>query len=139
MRAKQVYLSETAEMRPIHEKTLLIATLFGLPMTAINMPGERYNPPPPEPVTPAPVTVGPGSELGLATYDLTVTPDLVRVEKPLQNIVTDNTTNTVYYRVNGSDRLVINPGEPILPLDLRKLQANGHGWCAASASAAAAM
>ncbi len=122
VRAKQVYLSETVEMRPIHEKTLLIAALFGLPMTTIDMPGARYNPPPPEQVTPAPVTVGPGSELGLATYDLTVAPDLERVEKPLQNIVTDEPTDTVYYRVTGSDRLVINPGEPILPLDLRKFQ-----------------
>ncbi len=124
VRAKQVYLSETAEMRPIHEKTLLTATLFGLPMTTVDMPGERYNPASGVTlVSLTPVATNPGAMLGLKTYDLTVTPNLVRVDKPLQNIVDNSLTNTVYYQVANSDRLVINPGEPVLPLDLHKLRA----------------
>jgi len=42
--AKQDYLLTTPVMRGIHEKTLLEATIFGLPMLSVNMPGERLTP-----------------------------------------------------------------------------------------------
>ena len=41
MHAKQVYLADTAVLRPIHQKALLEATLFGLPMLSVNMAGQR--------------------------------------------------------------------------------------------------
>jgi hypothetical protein len=39
--AKQAYLANTPQLRGIHEKSLLEATLFGLPMLSIDMPGPR--------------------------------------------------------------------------------------------------
>ncbi|MCO5189789.1 MAG: PKD domain-containing protein, partial [Anaerolineae bacterium] len=125
VRAKQVYLSETAEMRPIHEKTLLISTLFGLPMTTIDMPGDRYNPVDDTIlVAPIPVTINPGTQLNLETFDLTVTPTISRQVETLENVVDETLVETVYYYPSDEpDSLVINPGELILPLDLLRLQA----------------
>ena len=40
-RAKQQYLASTPELRPLHYKSVLISTVFGLPMLSIDMPGER--------------------------------------------------------------------------------------------------
>ena len=43
--AKQTYLENTPRMRGIHEKSLLQATLFGLPMLKVDLPTGRINPP----------------------------------------------------------------------------------------------
>jgi hypothetical protein len=42
--AKIKYLEETPLMRGIHEKTLVQVALYGLPMTKIDMPGDRLEP-----------------------------------------------------------------------------------------------
>jgi hypothetical protein len=127
VRAKQIYLAETVEMRPIHEKALAISTLFGLPMLTIDMPGARYNPAPDPAIVGAttPFATNPGQTLGLSYADVTLSPALEQVVKPLTNLVDNTTTNTVYYRVAGSDRLVINPGEPVRPLALYNVNAAG--------------
>ena len=52
MRAKQIYLASTPDIRGLHEKALLESTLFGLPMLSVNMPGTRDT------------TSGPGSIIG---------------------------------------------------------------------------
>lgn len=44
VRAKQHYLASTADLRGIHEKSLLQATLFGLPMLSLDFPGNRLPP-----------------------------------------------------------------------------------------------
>src|SRR5262249_30001909 len=41
VKAKLDYLAATPDIRGIHEKALLEATLFGLPMLGVNMPGAR--------------------------------------------------------------------------------------------------
>ena len=41
VKAKVDYLVATPDIRGIHEKALLEATLFGLPMLGVNMPGVR--------------------------------------------------------------------------------------------------
>ena len=43
--AKQKYLEETATLGGIHQKALLEATIYGLPMAAVNMPGTRTGTP----------------------------------------------------------------------------------------------
>ena len=66
VRAKQVYLAETPELRPIHEKALLEATIFGLPMLSVDMPqGRGSSAGLPTNITPAPVATNPGVALNL--------------------------------------------------------------------------
>ena len=78
VQAKLDYLATTPDIRGIHEKALLEATLFGLPMLGVNMPAGRglragatearsrpsRSPP------------GPAATLGLRTFDLAVAPSL---------------------------------------------------------------
>ncbi len=116
--AKQVYLMETPELRPIHEKSLLESTLFGLPMLKIDMPTGRGNPT----VEPSivegttPFASNPGQTLGLTYADVSVTPDLTLVNQEL-DIVGDVDGTVVASYLTGSDGVVVNPAEPILPLE----------------------
>ncbi|MEZ4714850.1 MAG: Ig-like domain-containing protein [Caldilineaceae bacterium] len=59
VRAKQRYLETTPALRGIHEKSLLEATLFGLPMVKVDLPGARITPRRPATAT-TPVTDNPG-------------------------------------------------------------------------------
>ena len=70
--AKQQYLAETATLGGIHQKALLEATLYGLPMSAVNLPAGRI-PAPSDASSIAPVGFGsdPGLTLGLSAADLT--------------------------------------------------------------------
>ncbi len=43
IRAKQQYLIDTPKLSGIHQKAVLEATLFGLPMASVNMPGARLD------------------------------------------------------------------------------------------------
>jgi hypothetical protein len=73
--AKRTYISTTADIRGIHEKAVLEATLFGLPMFGVNMPAGRGAAPGGGngPIDPAPVIDGTDrDDLGLATHDLSV-------------------------------------------------------------------
>jgi hypothetical protein len=49
VQAKKIYLVETPSMSGIHQKALLEATIFGLPMKRVNMPGDLLDPPTPDP------------------------------------------------------------------------------------------
>ncbi len=42
VKAKQAYLAATPDMRGIHQKAFLEATLFGLPMLGVNMPNRGF-------------------------------------------------------------------------------------------------
>ena len=73
--AKLSYLSTTPDIRGIHEKALLEATLFGLPMWGVDMQGARTGTSSPASgITPTPVASGPAASLGLATASLDITP-----------------------------------------------------------------
>ncbi|MCP5009815.1 MAG: hypothetical protein GY942_07555, partial [Aestuariibacter sp.] len=117
VRAKQTYLADTAQMRPIHEKVLLQSTLFGLPMLSIDLPAGRG----PQPTEPSIVTTitntatAPGLTLGLVYTDVTVAPPITPTVKILENTVDETAVSTLYYV--GEDGQVVNPAEPILPLD----------------------
>ncbi len=80
--AKQQYLADTPDLRGLHRKSVLISTVFGLPMLRIDMPGERIVPPPDTtPIVPTLVSTGPGTQLGLQQSDLHL--DFLGADGPL--------------------------------------------------------
>jgi len=125
--AKQVYLAETLVMRGLHEKALLEATLFGLPMLKVNMTGARL----PAGVgassgiSPIPVpTTTPGGQLGLNAADLLVTPTLTSHTVPLSDTVNPSEIVMATY-FSGSNGVVANNAEPVLPLEVRNVTVPG--------------
>jgi hypothetical protein len=117
--AKQTYLMETQELRPLHEKSLLQATLFGLPMLKIDMPAGRGNPSGDPSVvgSTTPFTSNPGQTLGLTYADLTIEPDLTLVDQQLDIVGTSVPSSVTASYLSGSDGVVVNPAEPVLPLE----------------------
>ena len=117
--AKQTYLAETQELRPLHEKSLLIATLFGLPMLKIDMPAGRGNPSEDTSVVGSTIsfTSNPGQALGLTYADVTIAPDLTQVAQPLDIVGADEPTSVTATYLTGSDGVIVNPAEPVLPLE----------------------
>ena len=124
VKAKIDYLAATPDIRGIHEKALLEATLFGLPMLGVNMPGARI------PVaglgtgiTPQLVGTAPGSTLGLKTADLSIAQTLTPVDVPLTIVGPSGGAIgaiTASY-LPGPDGVVSNPIEPTLPLVVRNV------------------
>jgi CSLREA domain-containing protein len=132
VKAKQEYLKDTPDMRGIHQKALLEATIYGLPMKKVNMPGDRINfADVVSTVTSGEggnlnlVTSNPGAVLGLQTYPLNLSydsNDLVEIPNPLQDFATgewyDGVSKPLITYMTGPDGKVVNPGEPVLPLDV---------------------
>jgi CSLREA domain-containing protein len=119
--AKQTYLMETPELRPLHEKSLIEATLFGLPMLKIDMPAGRgaTSAAPEAPIVSdtTPFTSNPGQTLGLTFADVTLEPELTLVNKTLDIVGGDEGENVTASYLNGSDGVIANTAEPILPLE----------------------
>jgi hypothetical protein len=116
VRAKQDYLAVTPDIRGLHQKALIEATLFGLPMLAVNMPAGRGEPITSTAgvITPVAVSSGPAATLGLKTYDLSVPTATQTKTLGLTNI-TSGTTVTASW-LSGPDGVITNPAEPALPL-----------------------
>ena len=119
MNAKRTYLASTPDIRGIHEKALLEATLFGLPMFGVNMPAGRGGNPggsSPPTITPTAAT-GPASTLGLATHDLSVATPFTE-PPPLELDVIDSSgiSGTIEASwLEGPDGVVTNAAEPAIP------------------------
>jgi CSLREA domain-containing protein len=116
--AKQTYLAETPQMRGIHEKALIEATIFGLPQLSVNMPGSRL-PAANDPSVVSGVTAvasNPGSTLGLATADLSLAPAFSGQMVEMDNVQDASAVTGLY--LSGADGVVTNPAEPALPLDI---------------------
>ena len=124
--AKQQYLIDTPSLSGIHQKALLEATLFGLPMAGVNMPGARLdlstgsgslvsgN------LSPAdnPAVAGDAGEIfGLLFYDLIRNYNLNEITKTFTSVDDENVTVDVSYLENGPGGIVSNAAEPTLPLD----------------------
>ena len=119
VQAKKRYLA-TTQLNGMHEKVVLIATLYGLPMMGVTL--TSINPTvetPPNSLSP--VTSGPGQSLGLASSDYTLQPTLTNHSRNLTN-QSNGTTLAAKY-LTGKDGVVTNPLEPILPLELRNVSA----------------
>jgi len=116
--AKQLYLVETPQMRGIHQKALIEATLFGFPMLSINMPGSRLTPDNDTSVVSSttPFANNPGQMLGLTYADITVTPLFNQHTVILNSVTNPNETAAAFY-LSGSDGVVTNPAELVLPLE----------------------
>jgi hypothetical protein len=113
--AKRRYLADTPIMRGIHEKTLLVLTLYGLPMVKFDLPGTRLAPPAPvsDVAAVAAVTGGPGAAHGLGRAEFSFNPLLTRVDKTLHVVGGTGTVVASYF--TGSDGVVSIPGEPVRP------------------------
>jgi hypothetical protein len=124
VRAKLAYLASTPDIRGIHEKALLEATLFGLPMFGVNMPaGRGATPGSGAAITPTPAAGGtPAGDLGLATAPLslaypdgTLQPRTLDLKNPPYDAVPGTFTTARW--LEGPDGVITNPAEPALPLD----------------------
>ena len=124
--AKQTYLAETAELRPLHEKSLLISTIFGLPMLSIDMPTGRTTPTGDSSIVSSTnaYATNPGNLLGLEYTDVSITSSLTENTVPLDVLGEEDTTIDVTY-LSGSNGVVVNPAEPMLPLELRNVNVDG--------------
>lgn len=125
IRAKQKYLATTPQLRGIHQKAFLESAMFGLPMLSLNMPGARLPADADVSIVTSvqPVTANPGLTLGLAVADIAVDPTLTPHLSVLTN-PDDGSVVTATY-LSGSDGIVNNPAEPILPLEVRNVTVNG--------------
>ncbi len=114
--AKQAYLAATPQLRGIHEKALLEATLFGLPMLAVNMPGQRLAPPSDPSIVNSTTlfTSDPGAFLGLEYTDISLQPPLNQHTVQLTDVAGGPVVSATYF--SSTDGVVANPNEPVLPL-----------------------
>jgi uncharacterized delta-60 repeat protein len=114
--AKLAYLATTPDIRGLHEKALLQATLFGLPMLGVNMPaGRGAIPGTAAAISPDPVSgPSPAATLGLHMKDIGVAPNLVPHAQALRNLETG--TEIMANWLSGPDGVVSKAGEPALPL-----------------------
>ena len=139
VKAKLQYLATTPDIRGIHQKALLEATLFGLPMLGVNMPSGRttINPIAPA-VTPNPVAAGTGGvPLGLMMKDVAVPPTLTPHDVTLNTVQKSATT---YAATTCRDRMASRPirSSPCCRCtQSMSRQIHPVSCCAGSASAAA--
>jgi CSLREA domain-containing protein len=119
--AKQQYLADTPLLRPIHEKAYLEATLFGLPMLSVNLPGRTPPPGGSSSIVAGTTSFGanPGATLGLRYADVNLVPALTRHTDLLNVVSSTQTVPATYF--SGSSGVTVNPVEPILPLEVRNV------------------
>ena len=123
--AKQAYLATTPEMRGIHEKSLLEATLFGLPMLSVDMPGNRLMATGTSSIVPGTTTFGtdPGAELGLTYADVSLPLALTAHTVIMSDVATLAPVTATYF--SGPDGVMSNPAEPALPLSVNDVTVPG--------------
>jgi hypothetical protein len=134
-KAKQRYLAQTPDIRGLHRKSVLISTLFGLPMLRVDMPGSRLV----DDATASAVTAltpyiaDPGLKLGLQFADVTFDFSAARpeadgllqpVQVALENVEDGGTLVATYLK--GPDGVVTNPAEPALPLAVKNVTFNNY-------------
>jgi hypothetical protein len=114
--AKLAYLQGTPNLQGIDVKSLLEATLYGLPMLSVNLPAGRINPPANTSIvsSTSPFGGNPGDALGLSYKDLTLTPTLATNTVPLVDQNNNPAGNATY--LSGPDGVDSNPAAPTLPL-----------------------
>ena len=115
--AKQDYLASVGNLTGIDQKALIESTLYGLPMTGVNLPAGRIpNPVDGAGIAPTPVlATSPGGVLGLKTAPLTLAPTLTT--PPTKPVVdtNGNPTGASFSWLIGRDGVQSQPGVPALP------------------------
>jgi pentapeptide MXKDX repeat protein len=125
--AKKAYLKQTPHLGSLDEKALLEATIFGLPMLKVDL-NRGYVPPTWTQTQPEihGFEDDPGYSLGLEYGDITVTSPLIEHWKTLANVDPDSPVTEVDASyLEGSNGFDVNPGEPILPLEVRDVTREG--------------
>ncbi len=118
--SKLQYLGTTQSISGLHEKAVLEAVLFGLPMFKVNMTGLRADTSAgsgPESLTFNPADV----EGGLTWSNLAATTATTPRSKSLSLIGGGTVPASWYSGING---VSLNPGDPVLPLDIRNVTAS---------------
>jgi len=136
VKAKLAYLAATPDIRGIHEKALLEATLFGLPMLGVDMPGRDPAPAGSTTVAlsfqPATTTNAQFNSLGLVKAEFTITPQLTQRTQELTNVESDlngfTTNPLVATWYTGRNGVVTNPAEPALPVESYNFNSPGPGY-----------
>ncbi len=134
--AKNTFLAQTAQLRGIHEKSMLITTLFGLPMLSVDLlHGRGALPTDAKIITTSldsysdgdpDVTSSAADFLGLESKDITVSPNLTRVDPALVNSeAPPNSPPVITTYFSGTAGVVANPAEPILPLESYNVSVTG--------------
>jgi hypothetical protein len=119
--AKLAYLANTPVMRGIHEKSLLEATLFGLPMLQVSLPFTTTAPIDLSIITSTSGFVtNPGLTLGLEYADVHLTSTVTETTITLDVISSSggDPTQVIASYLAGPDGVVVNAAEPVMPLDM---------------------
>ena len=125
--AKQQYLAGTQLVEGLHQKALIEATLFGLPMLSVNMPTGRTTPPTDTSIvgsTSPQLTGTPGFALGLTTADLTLSPPLTAHTITQTNVDTSGSVTATW--LSGPAGIATSPLAPTLPLDAENVTVPGQ-------------
>jgi len=122
--AKLQYLEQTPSLGDLHEKALLEATLYGVPMLGVNMLSGRGGTTPGATTTsPALVDHGFGLTTGLKSAELTqITPN---ISQPKTLNVQGGGTITATYLKGANGKVFTLPGAPLLPLYSADVTASG--------------
>jgi hypothetical protein len=117
VRAKQDYLDTLQTVSGIDQKTILEATMYGLPMTGMKMAGSRTAPPAASTVlTPQPVTSNPGATLGLLSKTVSIdTPTTSGPPVAALNLNGTPTGTSLTYLKGATGATVTQPAVPALP------------------------
>ncbi|MEP7047822.1 MAG: Ig-like domain repeat protein, partial [Ilumatobacteraceae bacterium] len=117
--AKQDYLAGVSNLSGIDQKALIESTLYGLPMTGVDLPAGRTPEPPNAPgITPSAVAVTtPGAQLGLKTATLDLAPSLTDPpSKPVLDTLGNPVAPATFFRwLTGRDGVQSGPALPALP------------------------
>ncbi|MHA3703164.1 beta strand repeat-containing protein [Jatrophihabitans sp. YIM 134969] len=116
VQAKRAYLAGQASLDGVDQKSLLQATVFGLPMQGVNFRTGRLAPPAaPAPVTTTAVTAQPGLTFGLQTGQVQVSPQLTPNSKALTTPAGDPAVTATWYSGPGG-AVDSSPGQPTVPV-----------------------
>ena len=112
--AKRDYLASLVQVSGIDQKSVLQATMYGLPMTRIDLPGreaaaQRLAE---DTITPEPVSSGPGSRLNLMTADRRFATPTTPGSRP---VTLGAGLPDALTWLNGEDGVSVLPGAPVLP------------------------
>jgi hypothetical protein len=125
--AKQDYLAATPDMRGLHRKALIISTVFGLPMTSVDLPGGPIVGPGDTSIvgTPTVFAAGPGEVLGLGYADVTIAEPLQQKTVMLTQLDGSAPLVATYYE-GPNGRVITNPAEPTVPLITKNVTVSGQ-------------
>jgi hypothetical protein len=122
--AKQDYLSGLSTVTGIDQKAMLEATLYGLPMTGFDAPNRTPVDSDTSSASSSPVLTGPGTTLGLGTWEHTFpTPTTERTKA--SNAEGFGLPDTSTW-LEGRDGVSLQPGAPALPKQIENVTVAGQ-------------